>query len=420
MQEEKERIIQLAKENEYSMGDIIDHSGNIISHTDSENKIRYYDLGEAGGNLIGFANEAGESIGLEEVYHSELAYDRTDKEGKYGKTMQLSIDSGLQKSLYKSMQSYSGAAVVLEVETGRIMAMVSTPGFDPNNIAENYEEIAEKDGVFFNKAYRSSIAPGSVFKLVTSIGILENKLDKTKVDDTGSIEVDGMVIKNAGNNAYGKLDYENALKNSSNVYFVTKALEMGSAKMQEIMNRCLIGQEIMTDLSDAPLKSTGSYTSWSRQELAFSAFGQGDVSLTPLHMAAIVQGIANYGDMMRPWIVEGIYDSRGSVSYDYRDSMGTISRITDKSVCKKILKTMKTCWESYSFGAENPLEIGAKTGTAEVLENGYMKYNAWMAAAFPVSDPEYVIVAVDIGGNHNGIDMRPVIESAANYLSAME
>lgn len=420
MRAEKEKIIRTAKENEYTMGDIIDHDGNIICHTDKESDTRYCSLGEAVGNLVGFANDAGDSIGLEEMYHSELAYDKSDKEGKYGKTMRLSINSKLQSVLYNAMKGYSGGAVVLEVDTGRIMAMVSTPSFDPTNIKENYAEIAKQGGVFFNKAYRSNIAPGSVFKLVTSIGILENKLDKEKVNDNGEIEVDGTVIRNAGHNAYGKIGYYDALTHSSNVYFVTKALELGTANMQNILDRCLIGKEIVTDLSDTPLKSTGVYTSWTQKELAYSAFGQGNITVTPLHMAAIVQGIANYGDMKYPWIVEGIYDSKGETSYSCQDRMRTISKLTNKSVCKKILTAMERNWKSYSFDAPNPLEIGAKTGTAEVLENGLMKYNAWMAAVMPVSSPKYVIVAVDIGGNYSGIQMRPIIEAAAGCLSVLD
>ena len=246
-------------EKEYVRGSILDRNGNTIAFSQKPGGTRTYSHPYAFSNMDGYWSKIFGTYGVEKTMNDVLVHSdcgNRDQE-KRGADVTLTIDAALQEQAYKDIKKYKGSVVVMNAKTGELLALASSPTFNVTEIEEKWKEINEKEGVFFSNAYQNPVAPGSVFKLVTSKEIIEAGIEKEEVEDTGSLKVNGQTIRNYGGKAYGSIAYREGFVKSSNVYFMNRALKLGGLRLYKTGRSFLLGEDISLDFEEAvrvPLK----------------------------------------------------------------------------------------------------------------------------------------------------------------------
>ena len=365
--------------------------------------------------MLGYWSLIYGTSGIEKTYNKELATSECGKKDeKTGSTLKLTVDNGLQTVAYNQIADKTGSVVVLDAKTGEILALTSSPSFNGNKIEENWDSFNETEGIFTSNAFQNGAIPGSVFKIITSAAILENKLENEVVNDLGSLKVDGREISNANGAAYGKLNFKDGFKNSSNVYFMTLGLQMGADTLEQMMKRFLIGEEILLDFTT--LKSNLDFDDYSDNMIATTAFGQGRTLITPLHMAMIVQSIANDGNMLKPYVISSITNGKGQVIREGK--MEALTTPVSKKIANEIKKVMTETGEKYDMMTlPGGGKIAAKTGTAQ---RGDGTNNGWMVSFAPANNPEYIVCINDLGMKEYGISLKDETEEIYGYLFNMK
>ena len=299
---------------------------------------------------------------------------------------------------------------MLDAKTGEILALTSSPSFNGNNLEENWETLNQTEGILTSNAYQNEAIPGSIFKIITSAAILENKLEDEVVNDKGSLKVDGREISNSNGAVYGNLSLKEGFKKSSNVYFMTMGLKLGADTLEQTMSRFLIGEEIPLDFT--ALKSNLDFDDYSDNMIATTAFGQGKTLITPLHMAMIVQSIANEGNMLKPYVISSITNGKGEVTKEGK--IEALTTTVSKDVANEIKDIMTETGEKYGMMTlENGGTIAAKTGTAQ---RGDGTNNGWMVSFAPADDPEYIVCINELGTKNYGISLKEETEAIYQYL----
>ncbi|MCL4440848.1 MAG: penicillin-binding transpeptidase domain-containing protein, partial [Firmicutes bacterium] len=239
----RNRRLQLLEE-AVTRGRIIDHSGRVLAESTGtgENKKRIYPYKEITANITGYLSKRYGRWGLESSYNEALlgldsssagddfwALQRLDA-GKRGDDIVLSLDTGLQQIAYRMLGDRKGAVVAIEPSTGRVLAMVSRPGFNPEIIDADWDNLKENTASpLLNRATQGLYPPGSTMKVVTAAGILGIKPDAVNrsFDAPGYINIEGRRIEDK--QAVGRLSFTEAFARSSNYVFASLGIEQGAA-----------------------------------------------------------------------------------------------------------------------------------------------------------------------------------------------
>ncbi|MEW2506403.1 peptidoglycan D,D-transpeptidase FtsI family protein [Amycolatopsis sp. CA-161197] len=330
-----------------------------------------------------------------------------------GGNVKLTIDPKVQKAAYDLMtqHGYTGAVVAMEPKTGRILAMVSTPSYDPNTLAShgkdqntawaNYSK--DPKNPMLNRAISETYPPGSTFKLVTASAALEAGIGPDTVINTApNVKLPGTntTLENyAGETCPGNT-FKDALAHSCNVPFATFAGQLGPDKMKATAANFGIGQ---TDLT-VPMKVAPSTVGAldSQGALYQSGIGQRDVRLTPLQDCLLAATVANGGMAMKPQLVQSILapDLSTIEDTDPEQLTGTPALSPEND---QILTQMMIASEGFTAGkGKDPaLKIASKTGTAEHgTDSKNTPPHAWYTAFAPSDNPQIAVsVIVENGGN---------------------
>ena len=367
---------------------------------------RVYSLGKEAGHLIGYvqeinaeeleANEGkgytstsliGKS-GLEQAYEDTLrGIDGTriyivNEEGeeklelkkqdkKDGEDVKLTIDSELQKNIYNQMQNDKGFFVVMEPQTGDLLALVSTPTFDSNDFVvglttEQWNNLNNDEAKPLYNRFIQKYCPGSTFKPVTgAIGLTLGTIDPN--EDLGYSGTSWQKDSSWGNynittlTAYnGPKNLMNAIMYSDNIYFAQSVLKMGAENFTNSLNKLGFNEQLEFPISLA--KSQYAYNNGTTIEgetkLADSGYGQGDLLVNPIHMASIYSAFANEGNMINPRI-------------EYKEAdVGEV--LKENAITKEAAETIKNdLIQVVENGSANDMKIegttiAGKTGTAEL------------------------------------------------------
>jgi penicillin-binding protein A len=357
-----------------------------------------------------------------------------------GGSVQLTLDSAAQDAAYGGLEALPGdaqaAVVALEPSSGRILAMASSPSYDPNQMASHdFGAVAdaarrlgnEESEPLLNRAIQTTLPPGSTFKLVTAAAALESG----KYADSQSLVPGGPtyqlpltsgesgLVDNEGR-ACGtdRIPFHQAMEQSCNTTFAALADEVGADAMHEQAEAFGWNSEYLDDL---PLQAKSAYPSgMDAAQTALSGFGQGSVTSTPLQMAMVSAGIANGGNVMRPYIVDEVRSPELDV-LDKTDPQ-VLSRAVSASTAEELKEMMVSTVTNgtASPGAIPGVSVAGKTGTAESGRDNVPPY-AWFVSFAPADDPQ-VAVAVMIqkadiprgeiaGGTFGGPIAKSVMEA---------
>lgn len=341
-----------------------------------------------------FSDAKGNKLNVSDVY----------VEPQDGMNLYLTIDINIQKSIERELDNIvdmfspdMALAVVMNPKTGEILGMGSRPDYNPNTYQKYSQDVLSR-----NLPVWSSYEPGSTFKIITMATSVEEKIIDIENDhfyDSGSVNVDGSVLKCWKAGGHGDQTFLQVLQNSCNPGFVKLGQMLGKERLFSYIKKFGFGEKTGVDLNGEgqgilfPLERVGNV------ELSTTAFGQG-VSVTPIQQVTAVSAVVNGGYLYKPYIVKSIAEKETN----------TIIQETSKTLVRKVISSetstiMRHALESVvakGGGKAAYIEgyrIGGKTGTAQKVKDGrYMVGNYIMSfmSIVPSNDPEAVFyLAID-------------------------
>ncbi|WP_332667822.1 peptidoglycan D,D-transpeptidase FtsI family protein [Aeromicrobium sp.] len=328
-----------------------------------------------------------------------------------GGSVELTIDPLAQKAAAEGLQRLGkdtkGAVVALDPQTGAVLAMVSQPTYNPNRLAshdfsdvvKSYETYSrDKDEPLINRSTQQTLPPGSTFKLVTAAAALENGV-VDNIDDRikagARLTFPGIQYslpnENGGNCGGDRITFERALNVSCNVAFGALAGKVGQEKLAEQATKFGFGTDPIEGLASSASRFTSGDNKLEAPQLAQTGIGQFEVATTPLQMAMVAAGIANGGDVMKPYVVKTVRSPNLRVLEQAQPER--LSQAMSSSNAAKLREMMiSTVTRGTATSARIAgVDVGAKTGTAQSTPD--RPPYAWFVSFAPADDPK-VAVAV--------------------------
>ena len=384
-------------------GSILDRNGNILAETKTNREYPYKDItAHITGYVQGITAEELESkaekgynphsiigkTGLEQVYEERLkgkdglkiyiednngniVKTIAETKGNDGEDIKLTIDINLQTKLYEKIKNDKGFFVVMNPQTGEILALVSTPSYDPNKFVtgmtnNEWNSISTNEAKPLFTRFISTWCPGSTFKPITgAIGLTTGNLSE---DD--EFNYSGLAWQKDSSwgdhkittlTAYsGKKNLKNALIHSDNIYFAQAALKIGEKTFTEGLDKIKFNEDIDFELDTN--KSTYSNSERIEREatLADSGYGQGQLLVNPIHMASIYSAFVNEGNMVKPYIE---YKENREKEYLVKNAF---SKEAANIIREDLIQVVESPTGTAHDLKVNGVKLAGKTGTAEL------------------------------------------------------
>lgn len=361
---------------------------------------RYFPSNKMACHLIGFVRQfEGEKsegqYGVEESYQeilsgkTGLALMEKDSKGQFipvskkiiekpedGADLVLTIDSNIQIFIEQKLEEYidtfkatGGSVIVMEVKTGKILAMTSSPKFDPNNYGS-----VKNIGVFINSTVQSLYEPGSVFKPITMAAALDKGVinPQTTYNDTGKVEISGKVIENALRKGEGVQTMTQVLEKSLNTGAVFAQQKLGKDDFKEYVEKFGFADKTGIDLKGEVKGNTANLETKRDFELANISFGQG-IAVTPIQLVTAFGALANDGILMKPYVVDKIIYSDGKEKTTQPTEIRRVISSNTASRISAMLVSVVKNGHTQRAGVNGYL-IAAKTGTAQIPDPTTKKY----------------------------------------------
>ena len=443
-------------------GIIVTADGKVIAEStkipvDSNSKFDYqrqYPYGDLYANITGYYSWGYGRTQLERVQNDVLAGKTTQQQleatGDFFAgtdvtgSVNLTIDSRIQAAAKKALGNKEGSIVVINPATGAVLAMYSNPSFDPNLLVSHDSNVVSEAATelqnderkpLLANAYQERYMPGSTMKVVTTaIGF-----------DTGFLTLDRIFknsrswtppnttkpIRNYGKKVCGG-DMAEVFRRSCNIPFAQAAVEIGPDLMVNGVNRFGFEERVPFDLPGAASSTFGGLAKDFADSLALLAihgFGQGQVQITPLHMALIASSVANDGRMMKPFVVQQTRTHSGAaITTTSPQLWKTTMASSTAAILTELMKGVATNGTaSCCIALRNGVSVAVKTGTAQLNPEGEkQRSHAWIMGFAPAEAPKVAIsvfikgvndeVSASTGGRLAGPIAKQVLDAALPLL----
>jgi peptidoglycan glycosyltransferase len=331
----------------------------------------------------------------------------------------LGIDLKIQKAAADALAGRKGAIVALDPRTGAILASVSVPSYDPNQIVDRTKQDAAFDQLnhdpgrsLLNRVAQGLYPPGSVFKVVTGAAALEAGFDPTKklhVDDPYQADKSwGDYFVRSASHAHGLFDMADGFRLSENIYFAQVGLTIGPAKLTDYARRFGIGSTPKLDLAAARGQLSESGSIDRPTLLADTSYGQGELLVSPLQMALVYATIANGGVMPTAHYATEIRDAQGHVVRQVVP--GPAGQVISPSTAKALTTMLVGAVAgpgAFAFGAKIPgVDVAGKTGTAENRPGEAP--HGWFVGYAPAAAPTVVVAVIVENTPEGGVSAAPL------------
>ncbi len=328
-----------------------------------------------------------------------------------GDNVITTLDVELQEICYQSLGVYKGAIIVSEPSTGRILAMVSKPDFDPNEIADIWDQLIEEEdsSVLLNRVTQGMYPPGSTFKIITALEyIRENPetYNQYRYQCNGRFTHGEDTINCYHGSAHGSVDFKKSFAKSCNSSFANIGMQLDRTKLSNTINNLLFNSKLPVGFAYNQSRLVIDETT-PDSDVMQAAIGQGATQITPLHLNMITCAIANDGMLMKPYMVDHVENNEGNLIKQFNPD--TYKRLMSEEEAGVLTELMHEVVESGTGTKLSGLTYTAagKTGSAEYNQIKTDSH-AWFTGFAPVEEPEICVTIIIEGAGSGGDYAVPI------------
>lgn len=402
-------------------GNIYSRDGEILAETvlnEGEKESRVYPFGDLFAHVVGYSTQG--RMGVEALANYYLINTNTSLRNKAandmagvknpGDNVYTTLDVQIQEVADSQLNIYKGAVVVTEVATGKILAMVSHPDFDPNQIGEIWDSLIEdkNSSVLLNRATQGLYPPGSTFKIITALEYIRENPDtyhQYAFQCSGAFSANGSRISCYHGTSHGQVDFERSFAKSCNSSFANIGMGLDRELFRETLEQLLFDQPLPLTLSYNK-SSVAISDSSTTDEMMQTSIGQGKTQITPMHLNMITSAIANNGVLMKPYVIDHVENDEGKVIKSFLpDSCGQLLSSEEAALLRDMMTAVVEGGTAKKLSGLTYSAAG-KTGSAEYNDRG--DSHAWFTGFAPAEEPEVCVTIIVEGAGSGGDYAVPI------------
>lgn len=403
-------------------GTIYSRDGEVLAETvldAAQSETRVYPFGNLFSHVVGYSTNG--RMGVEALANYYLINTNTSLSNKVandmagvknpGDNVYTTLDVQIQQVADQQLSVYKGAVVVTEVSTGRVLAMVSHPDFDPNEISDIWSSLISNDSssVLVNRATQGLYPPGSTFKIVTALEYIRENPDSYEsysFNCPGYFKYDNSRISCYHGTSHGQVDFVRSFAKSCNASFANIGMELDRAAFAKTLEELLFGRELPLTLSYAK-SSTAVSEDMTDNDMMQTSIGQGVTQITPIHLNMITSAIANGGVLMKPYVVDRVENDEGAIVKSFKpQEYGRLMSEDEAQILRTLMTAVVESGTASKLSGQSYTAAG-KTGSAEY---GTVKgeSHAWFTGFAPAEDPEVCVTIIVEGAGSGGDYAVPI------------
>jgi len=415
---------QDTSEDKIVRGNIVTENGESLAYTTVDytgNEVRVYPYGNVFAHIVGYSSngrsglEAAENTTLLTSHESLLSQLQSDSTQKaQGDTVVVTLETAMQQAAWSALGNYRGAVVVIEPDSGKILAMVSKPDFDPNTLSANWDYIVsnESNSSLLNRALQGLYPPGSTFKILTALAYLrehDGDWESFAYDCEGSITRGDVTINCYNQTVHGSETLKSAFAHSCNTAFASIGLDISNADLRDLAGDFMFNGNLPTTLQYSESVFELDKHSSEGDQMT-TAIGQGDTLVTPLHMALITCAVANGGILMKPYCVDHTETSDGTlVLQNSPEIYKELMTVDEAAVLTEFMKETVQSGTGAAMSG-NRHQVAAKTGSAEYETDGVTGTHSWFVGFSNADDPDIVVAVIAEDGGTGSSTALPIAQ----------
>lgn len=397
-------------------GKIYSADGEILAETltdEDGSETRNYPYGKVFSHVVGYANNGKtgiESIANFSLLRSNVAapekiVDELQAAKSPGDSVVTTLSTELQKTAYNALGAYKGAIVVMEPATGKILAMVSKPDYDPNTIVEDWNQLIAEDNdesQLLNRATQGLYPPGSTFKILTTLEYIHENpnYEDYHFDCNGAYTADNAAIHCYGGSSHGSQNLKESFAHSCNTSYASIGLNLDITQFAALCDTLLFNSSLPTDFvynKSSFVLSEGDGAS----AVMETAIGQGKTLVTPFHMALITCAVANDGTLMTPYVIDHMQNENGTVVEQYEPTVyGEILSAEDSSILQEFMRGVVEEGTGKKL-RDQIYEAYGKTGSAEFSTSSDSSHS-WFVGYAHMEGKEDIAVSIIVEDSGSG------------------
>lgn len=397
-------------------GSILSRDGEVLAETvldAKQNETREYPFANLFSHVVGFSTQG--RIGVEAQANYYLINTNTSLSNKIandmaeiknpGDNVYTTLDVQIQEVANDQLDIYRGAVVVTEVSTGKVLAMVSHPDFDPNEIQEIWDDLVANDSssVLVNRAAQGIYPPGSTFKIVTALEYIRQNpttYQNYSYSCNGSYRKGDSKISCYHGANHGSVDFVTSFAKSCNSSFANIGMSLDRDAFQQTLNDLLFNQELPLTLNYSKSSLLVS-DQLSTDEMMQTSIGQGKTQITPIHLNMITCAVANGGTLMKPYLVDRVVNDAGDTVKAFKPSAyGSLMTAEEADILKEMMTAVVERGTATKLKGLDYTAAG-KTGSAE-YGNVKGESHAWFTGFAPAENPEVAVTIIVEGAGSGG------------------
>lgn len=403
-------------------GELRSADGQVLARTEKTedgSEVRVYPYDSLFAHVVGYSDHG--KTGLEALANFyllsshinlvEQTVNQLSDQKNLGDHVITTLDTRLQQAASDALGDQNGAVVVMEPDTGKVLAMVSKPGYNPNTLAQDWDTLISGDNTqaqLLNRATQGVYPPGSVFKIVMLLEYIREHPDDWRdftFDCNGQFEYEDYKISCYHGSVHGHQTIGDAFAQSCNGAFASLGLGLDQEKLRALTGQLLFNTELPLSLA----YSKSSFTMGTQAdtwEILQTSIGQGSTQMTPMHVAMITSAIANGGILMSPYLIDHVETDAGEqVKQFLPETYGNLMSAQEAETLSVAMRMVVTDGTGSAL-RDAAYEAAGKTGSAE-FETG-RESHAWFTGYAPADDPELVVTVIVEEGGSGGRAAAPI------------
>lgn len=407
-------------EQDNTRGTIYAADGTILAESVVKDgmEVRDYPFSEQFAQVVGYAAKGGAGIERKmqrylitsDVTLTEKLRNDVNNTKDPGNDVHTTLLPDLQKTAYEALGNYRGAVVVTDVKTGRILAMVSKPAYDPNEIEEIWDTVLEDEesGLLLDRAAQGLYPPGSTFKIFTALEYIRENPGYTdyRFDCSGSFTKEDSSIQCFHGMVHGEEDLTESFANSCNSSFANIGVSLDKERFAQTLASMHFNEVLKFDLETNPSQIRMG-KELNTNDMMQTCIGQDKTQVSPLQINLATAAIANGGVMMQPYVIERVVTADGRVIRRYEPKeYGTVMSSEEAQIMTELMKAVVDHGTGKRIN-DLPFTVAGKTGSAE-FSSIKAQSHAWFTGFAPAENPQIAVTVVMENAGSGGEMAAPV------------